>query len=190
MIGKAGLWTVLVIIAAGLVLQTSLKVKAGEEELASLQRQISQERERIRVLTAEWASLTAPSRLQTLADRHTDLGTTKPIQIVSLDDVPEKIAPAPVAEVQPATPAVAEKVVTVAEAAPKPAPVKVAVAAPVKVAAAAPAKVAAPAKKAVAKPAPQVAMAEPQREEDLIRMLIEQRPDEVGGMIRASLGVQ
>ena len=31
MIGKAGLWTVLVIIAAGLVLQTSLKVRRAKK---------------------------------------------------------------------------------------------------------------------------------------------------------------
>ena len=123
----------LVCVAAGMTLNTSLRVRTSEDRLAEVNAAIAQEEERIRVLTAEWHMLKSPARLETLATRHIEnLGQIKPEQMASLADIPAPLPPAAPEETPAAEP---EKPATVARAeetkpAPAAAPVQVAEAKP------------------------------------------------------------
>lgn len=64
------------------------RVKAQEQQLASLKAQIGREAEAIRVLRAEWTYLNQPDRLQDLARRHLALAPTGAPQIVVLTSLP------------------------------------------------------------------------------------------------------
>ena len=149
-------WISLITLAAGIVLHTSMLTRAQEDHLALINREVAQEEERIRILTAEWHSLKAPERLEALAQRHLKgYGTIKPAQLVSLGDVPERLAVPETTAIAAAAPAVTvSKPVQVATtaAAAKPAPRVQAQAKPVAVA---PKPIAvAAAKRPVAAPAP------------------------------------
>lgn len=148
-------WISLITLAAGIVLHTSMLTRAQEDHLALINREVAQEEERIRILTAEWHSLKAPERLESLAQRHLKgYGTIKPAQLVSLGDVPERLAVPETTAIATAAPtATPSKPVQVATAstAAKPAPRIQAQAKPV----AAPKPVAvAAAKRPAAAPAP------------------------------------
>lgn len=94
MIGKSTLvWLCLATIASGILYHTSYRVQEEQEHLASLNRQIAQERQSIQVLHAEWAYLNDPSQLQRLVDAHTGLRPTRTNQLVSLNALPQKQAP-------------------------------------------------------------------------------------------------
>lgn len=114
MMRRIGFWLLLVILAGGMALNTSLKARQQEEKLAGLKSETEAERSRLRILTAEWASLTAPARLEKLSARHLDLKPATGSEIISLADIPERLVPAPTAK--PAVP------IALAEAAPTPKP--------------------------------------------------------------------
>ncbi len=89
---RLAVWTSLVVLAAGVVLHTSLRTRGQEDKLAALTRDISSEQERIRVLTAEWHRLKTPERLEALSKRHLrDLTSVETTQLVSLTDIPEPL---------------------------------------------------------------------------------------------------
>ncbi len=59
-----------------------------ERRLAETNAELLREQQAIQVLSAEWAYLNGPERLQGLADRHLTLAPVLPGQIASLDDLP------------------------------------------------------------------------------------------------------
>jgi cell division protein FtsL len=61
-------------------------------EIVKLQQSIERENDRMGMLRAEWAHLTRPGRLQTLADRHLDLQAVGVDQVVKVSDLPERAA--------------------------------------------------------------------------------------------------
>lgn len=133
----------LLAMAAGMALTSSNNVKNQEDQLARINRDISGEQERIRVLTAEWHTLKTPERLETLTQRHlNDLHPSTPKQVATLasllDPLPAAAAPAPVAEgvapveEEPVEVAAAPPTLTPAEAAPEPAVIEPKPAAPVR----------------------------------------------------------
>jgi hypothetical protein len=66
-------------ISAGVVLlYTSQSVQKAEAELKALNTELAQENELQRVLEAEWAFLTAPERLESLAERYLDRRIDEP----------------------------------------------------------------------------------------------------------------
>lgn len=92
MIGKSTIiWIGVACAASGILYQTSYKAQEQERELASLNRQIQQERASIQVLKAEWAYLNDPAALEKLSRDHLVLGPTKADQIALLTDIPEKL---------------------------------------------------------------------------------------------------
>jgi cell division protein FtsL len=75
------------------------RMRAGERAVAKLDHEISEERELIRLLGAEWSYLTRPARLERLAREHAGMAPLAPAQVMPLADVasriPERPAPNP-----------------------------------------------------------------------------------------------
>jgi cell division protein FtsL len=63
----------------------------AERQIAGLKSGIADQREAIKVLGAEWASLTRPDRLQTLSQEHLKLRTPTALQFVRPDDLASRI---------------------------------------------------------------------------------------------------
>jgi cell division protein FtsL len=64
----------------------------GEERaIASSKRKIDEARESIKLLKAEWSSLTRPERIQKLATQHLQLEATRAQQFVSMEDLRTKV---------------------------------------------------------------------------------------------------
>ncbi len=66
-----------------------------ERQIAKMKNGISTEREAIKLLNAEWSSLTRPERLQKLAEEQLKLQSITASQIVTLADLPSKIPDQP-----------------------------------------------------------------------------------------------
>ncbi|WP_199698955.1 cell division protein FtsL [Oleomonas cavernae] len=148
--------------AAATLYQVKYEVRLLEQEARQLHQGVAREQQAIQVLSAEWAYLNQPARIQELAERYLDLKPIKAAQIGTVERLPLRpVAPpaAPGADglVADATPGAGPvAVVTTKPAAGKPAAAKPAAPAATKpVAAPAITKpVAAPAKPAAPKPAP------------------------------------
>ncbi|HXS39561.1 MAG TPA: hypothetical protein VN766_05200 [Stellaceae bacterium] len=79
----------LLVLAVGYAMfQVKYEVMQQEETLAQLNRQITDSRERLRVLGAEWSYLTRPARLDGLAQQYLDLTPISAAHIVPLSAVP------------------------------------------------------------------------------------------------------
>lgn len=79
------LWIVLLIAASVTLYHTSYQVQQLEQRIAKARALQATERENIHVLQTEWAALTAPLRLQRLADKYLPL---EPVAIAQI--VPER----------------------------------------------------------------------------------------------------
>jgi cell division protein FtsL len=73
----------LAVALAVVLMAVSHEVRALEEDLAQLNRQIAVERQTVRVLQAEFSMLTEPRRLQRLASAYLDLQRIAPSQLGS-----------------------------------------------------------------------------------------------------------
>ena len=82
------------------------EVKALEDELFRLNRQILAEQQAIHVLRAEWSYINQPQRLQSLSQRHLDLQPTRPAQIGTLATLPARPADAPAPAIAASSPAI------------------------------------------------------------------------------------
>ena len=75
------------------------RMRANERALAKLDNEITEERELIRLLDAEWSYLTRPSRIERLAREHLAMGPLVPAQVVPEAEIarriPERPAPNP-----------------------------------------------------------------------------------------------
>lgn len=74
------------------------RMRAGERAFAKLDHQITEEREMIRLLEAEWSYLTRPERIERLAREHLGMGPLVPAQVVpeaAISRIPERPAPNP-----------------------------------------------------------------------------------------------
>lgn len=77
--------------AGGALFHVSYEVSALEEELAQLNRQISDDREAIHVLRAEWSFLNQPARIEELSRRYLDLVPLTGDQFATPDSVPVRL---------------------------------------------------------------------------------------------------
>jgi hypothetical protein len=130
----------LAVVSFGLY-QLSYEVQRLEEELIELNRALSQERETIGVLQAEWSYLSRPDYLQDKAQRLLEMRSTTAKDIATIEALPWRQDRGPAAS--PQVPAAAAPPLPPMAAAPVPAPVQPVAAAPV----------AAPAMQVAAKPA-------------------------------------
>lgn len=85
----------LVLGCAATLYQLEFTTRGLEREIASTKRQISDKTEAIKLLNAEWSSLTRPERLQRLAEQELQMQTLKPQQIVRVEDLASQIPEAP-----------------------------------------------------------------------------------------------
>ena len=113
-------WMALIVPLSLLLYHTADRVKTTEDNLRHTRIAIEEERQNLHILAAEWAYLTDPTRLETLAAKHLPL---QPLLAAQLGDFPQlamkldRSAPVQVAQAAAPAPAVA-------------APAKMAVAAP------------------------------------------------------------
>ena len=61
------------------------------KQIKTIERQIQEEKDRERVLAADWALLNEPARLQRLAQRHLALAPIEPTQIASVVDLKGRV---------------------------------------------------------------------------------------------------
>jgi len=61
------------------------------KQIKTIDRQIEQEKERTRVLAADWGLLNEPARLQRLAQRHLALAPIEPTQIATTVDLKARV---------------------------------------------------------------------------------------------------
>lgn len=97
-------WLMLMLVTAYAVFHISFQVEAMEARLSELNRDIREEQEASHVLAAEWAFLTRPDRLGTLArDLLPGFQPAAAGQLAGFEDIPmplpeEPLPPGPAAE--------------------------------------------------------------------------------------------
>ena len=95
------LMLVAAVLVSGFILYSlEHKTRGLEREAQRYQRGIEEETENMRLLNAEWSSLTRPDRLRTLAERFLGLSTLKAQQIVRLDEIGQHVPAEPVMNLQ------------------------------------------------------------------------------------------
>jgi cell division protein FtsL len=98
---------------AYVIYQVKYEARGLDRDIATLGKQIDEQRDAIAVLRAEWSLLNRPERIERLAKKFLKLEPAKPLQLVTVDTVTDRnfdrtsvevAAPAP--EPKPARPAV------------------------------------------------------------------------------------
>jgi len=87
-------WILLAAVVGFGLFQVKYKVQALEDDLRRLNAAITTEQEQLHVLSAEWAYLNRPARLQELSARHLPLRQPNVDQIRALDALPHRPEPA------------------------------------------------------------------------------------------------
>jgi len=83
-------WFCVVVAVGYAMFQVKYEVMQQEQTLAGINKQITDDREQIRVLNAEWSYLARPSRIEDLSARFLHLGSVNSIQILPPSAVPER----------------------------------------------------------------------------------------------------
>jgi hypothetical protein len=78
------------------------KTRSAERELVLLGAEIGDERENIKLLSAEWSMLTRPDRIEHLAAKHLKLGVVGPLQRISESEIDARVPAEPI--IAPGTP--------------------------------------------------------------------------------------
>jgi len=85
-------WLLIAAMAMAAAYWVSERVRAAEARVARTERAINDEQERLQLLAAEWAVLTAPDRLERLsADHLPGLNPVEGEQLGNLDDLPVRL---------------------------------------------------------------------------------------------------
>ena len=103
-LATAAAWVTLPIAAGVGLYLLKMQVEAQVQHLAKLEQQITETRESIHVLKAEWSFLNDPARLREQAGRLLAMQPVKPSQIVSYDSIPFADPPAAPAAMSNAAP--------------------------------------------------------------------------------------
>lgn len=82
------------VLAAAYVYRIKFDSTVQAERLAKLRSEVRRERDSIAALRAEWGQLDNPTRIEALAKRYLQLRPIAPTQFDSLDNLPERPAPA------------------------------------------------------------------------------------------------
>jgi hypothetical protein len=89
------------VLAAAWVYRIKFDATLQAEQVAKLRTEVRHERDEIAALRAEWGELDNPARVQSLADRFLHLKPIAPTQFDTLDDLPDRPAPAVAATTDP-----------------------------------------------------------------------------------------
>jgi cell division protein FtsL len=65
--------------------------RSNERSIVQAKREMADHSEAIKLLNAEWSSLTRPERIQQLAQQHFQLQPIEPDQLVSLQELPQRL---------------------------------------------------------------------------------------------------
>ena len=84
-----------VLISAFFLYSLEHSTRALERNIAKTEKQIVDEHERIKLLNAEWASLTKPDRLQKIAEEQLHLQTVKAQQFITPGEIATKVPQTP-----------------------------------------------------------------------------------------------
>ena len=87
-------WLAAVAVAAIGLFHVKYEVQRLESELKLEHRAILEDQEAVHVLKAEWSFLNRPGRLTDLASRHLGMAPLAPAQIVQIENLPLRQAPA------------------------------------------------------------------------------------------------
>jgi cell division protein FtsL len=87
---------VLTVLVSGFVLYSLEHASRGiERDIARIERDIAAEHEAIKLLNAEWSSLTRPADLERLARQHLGLENPQASQFVGFDDLGRRVPDEP-----------------------------------------------------------------------------------------------
>jgi cell division protein FtsL len=90
---------------AYVIYQVKYQSRALDAEIATLGKEIDDERDAIAVLRAEWSLLNRPERIERLAQKYLKLAPIQPRQLVTLDSVTDRDFTRPRVEVAATAPA-------------------------------------------------------------------------------------
>lgn len=82
------LWVVMLITGACGLYMVKYKVQSVRAEVIATERQLAEEKRNMHVLTAEWAYLTRPERLRTLAGKYLNMQPMRGQQIAEFSSLP------------------------------------------------------------------------------------------------------
>ncbi len=85
------LLTVAVLAAAFMLYSLEFSKRAAKRDIVKLEASIAEEKESLKLLTAEWSSLQRPQRLESLAKEFLDLRQAKQTQFVKFEDLGARI---------------------------------------------------------------------------------------------------
>jgi cell division protein FtsL len=97
-----GLLVVGLLVSAYFLYAVEHKTRTVERDITILDNQLADERENIRLLSAEWSLLTRPDRIEHLAAKHLKLEVMGPLQRISESEIAERVPAEPV--IAPGTP--------------------------------------------------------------------------------------
>lgn len=84
-----------VLVAAFVLYSLEHSTRGLERSIAKTEKQIGDEQERIKLLNAEWASLTKPDRIQKIAEEQLHFQTLKAQQFISISEIASKVPQSP-----------------------------------------------------------------------------------------------
>lgn len=79
---------VILVAAAAFLYQIKFDVQQMEQDLAATHDEILRHQEALHVLQADWAYLTRPERIATLAERHLGFQPMTPEKVIDVDNLP------------------------------------------------------------------------------------------------------
>lgn len=92
---------VVTVLVSGFILYSLEHATRGlEREISRSKRGIAEETETMRLLSAEWSSLTRPDRIRALAEQHLGLSTLQARQIVHIGELASKVPAEPVIKLE------------------------------------------------------------------------------------------
>lgn len=86
---------ILVLASATALYSLEFKTRGLEREIARTRQEISDTSESIKLLNAEWSSLTRPERIQRMAEKELNMQVMKAQQVVRVEDLAGQIPDAP-----------------------------------------------------------------------------------------------
>jgi hypothetical protein len=90
-----------VLVAASLLYSLEQNKRSIARAIARTDAAIAEEKENIKLLTAEWSNLTRPDRIRTLAALHTQLQPVEPSQLVHINELSRLVPADPFIHLEP-----------------------------------------------------------------------------------------